>query len=40
VHTLSDVIAARNANLSGVFIGRALYERTIDLKAILESNVS
>jgi phosphoribosylformimino-5-aminoimidazole carboxamide ribotide isomerase len=40
VHTLRDVIAARNANLSGVIIGRALYDGTIDLKAILESNVS
>jgi phosphoribosylformimino-5-aminoimidazole carboxamide ribotide isomerase len=30
VHTLADVIAARNANLAGVIIGRALYEGTID----------
>lgn len=36
VHTLSDVIAARDANLSGVIIGRALYEGTIDLKEALE----
>jgi phosphoribosylformimino-5-aminoimidazole carboxamide ribotide isomerase len=32
VHTLQDVIAAREANLAGVIIGRALYEGTIDLK--------
>ena len=35
VHTINDVTAARNANLSGVIIGRALYEGTIDLKAAL-----
>jgi phosphoribosylformimino-5-aminoimidazole carboxamide ribotide isomerase len=35
VHTLDDVIAARNANLAGVIIGRALYEGTIDLKETL-----
>ena len=29
VHNLSDVIAARDANLAGVIIGRALYEGTI-----------
>jgi phosphoribosylformimino-5-aminoimidazole carboxamide ribotide isomerase len=40
VHTLIDVIAARDANLSGVIIGRALYEGTIELKEALESNVS
>jgi phosphoribosylformimino-5-aminoimidazole carboxamide ribotide isomerase len=40
VHTLDDVIAAREANLAGVVIGRALYEGTIDLKEALESNVS
>lgn len=32
VHTIDDVIAAGAANLSGVIIGRALYEGTIDLK--------
>ncbi len=32
VHTLDDVTAARDANLSGAVIGRALYEGTIDLK--------
>jgi phosphoribosylformimino-5-aminoimidazole carboxamide ribotide isomerase len=35
VHTLNDITAAREANLSGVIIGRALYEGTIDLKAAL-----
>ena len=40
VHTLDDVIAAREANLAGVIIGRALYEGTIDLKVALESKVS
>jgi phosphoribosylformimino-5-aminoimidazole carboxamide ribotide isomerase len=35
VQTIDDVIAAREANLSGVIIGRALYEGTIDLKAAL-----
>lgn len=35
VHTLDDVTAAREANLSGVIIGRALYEGTIDLKDAL-----
>lgn len=37
VQTLIDVIAARDANLAGVIIGRALYEGTIDLKEALES---
>ena len=40
VHTVADVIAARNANLAGVIIGRALYEGTIDLKSALESKVA
>ncbi len=35
VHALEDVMAARNANLAGVIIGRALYEGTIDLKEAL-----
>lgn len=35
VQTLDDVVAARDANLAGVIIGRALYEGTIDLKEIL-----
>ena len=36
VHTLEDVIAARQANLAGVIIGRALYEATIDLREALQ----
>jgi len=36
VHILEDVIAARDASLSGVIIGRALYEGTIDLKEALK----
>jgi len=40
VNTLEDVNAARRANLSGVIIGRALYEGTIDLKEALESKAS
>ncbi len=36
VHTIEDVMAARDANLSGVIIGRALYEGTIDLKETLK----
>jgi phosphoribosylformimino-5-aminoimidazole carboxamide ribotide isomerase len=35
VHTMDDVLAARNAKLGGVIIGRALYEGTIDLKEML-----
>lgn len=40
VHTLADVLAAREAELTGVIIGRALYEGTIDLKEALETKVS
>ena len=42
VYTLDDVTAARDANLSGVIIGRALYEGTINLKEALrgEGNAS
>jgi phosphoribosylformimino-5-aminoimidazole carboxamide ribotide isomerase len=39
VHTLEDVIAARDAGLSGAIVGRALYEGTIDLKRALENSV-
>jgi phosphoribosylformimino-5-aminoimidazole carboxamide ribotide isomerase len=35
VHTLDDVVAAREAKLAGVIIGRALYEGTVDLKEAL-----
>ena len=31
VHTIEDVIAAKDAGLAGCIIGRALYEGTIDL---------
>ena len=40
VHALKDVLAARDANLSGVIIGRGLYEGTIKLKEALESKAS
>jgi phosphoribosylformimino-5-aminoimidazole carboxamide ribotide isomerase len=40
VHTLKDVLAAREAKLSGVIIGRALYEGTLELKEALESRVT
>jgi phosphoribosylformimino-5-aminoimidazole carboxamide ribotide isomerase len=36
VHTLEDVMAARRANLSGVIVGRAIYEGTLDLKIALQ----
>lgn len=36
VHTLEDVMAARNANLAGVIVGRAIYEGTLDLKTALQ----
>jgi phosphoribosylformimino-5-aminoimidazole carboxamide ribotide isomerase len=39
VSTLDDVIAARNANLAGVIIGRALYEGNLDLKEALGNSV-
>ena len=35
VHTLEDVIAARDAKLAGVIVGRAIYEGTLDLKEAL-----
>ena len=38
VHTLDDVIAARDANLAGVIIGRALYEGTIELADCLRQS--
>ena len=42
VHTLDDVMAAKEAGLAGVIVGRALYEGTLDLKVALEevTNVS
>jgi phosphoribosylformimino-5-aminoimidazole carboxamide ribotide isomerase len=36
VHTLEDAIAARDAALAGVIIGRAIYEGTLDLKIALQ----
>jgi len=36
MHTIDDVMAARDANLAGVIIGRALYEQTIDLGRALQ----
>jgi phosphoribosylformimino-5-aminoimidazole carboxamide ribotide isomerase len=39
VHTLDDVIAARDANLAGVIIGRAIYDGTLDLKEALKNSV-
>jgi len=36
VHTLDDVIAAKDARLAGVIVGRALYEGTLDLERALQ----
>lgn len=36
VHTLEDVITARDANVAGVIIGRALYEGMINLEDALK----
>lgn len=36
VHTIEDVIAAREAGLAGTVVGRALYEGTIDLGKALK----
>lgn len=36
VHTMDDVIAAKDAGLAGTIIGRALYEGTIDLKEAID----
>jgi len=36
VHTIEDVIAAHDANLAGVIIGRALYDGMVDLKRALQ----
>jgi len=35
VHTIDDVLAARDAKLSGVIVGRALYDGTVDLNEAL-----
>lgn len=36
VHTLDDVIAAKDAGLAGCIIGRALYDGVVDLKEALQ----
>ena len=36
VHKLEDVMAAYDADLSGVIVGRAIYEGTLDLKIALQ----
>jgi len=36
VHTMDDVIAAKEAGLAGSIIGRALYDGTVDLKRALQ----
>lgn len=36
VHTIDDVIAARDAGLAGCIIGRALYDGTVDLGRALQ----
>jgi len=39
VHTLDDVMAAKDAGLAGVIVGRALYEGTLDLKEAIANSV-
>lgn len=36
VHTIDDVIAAKDAGLAGCIIGRALYDGTVDLEKTLQ----
>jgi len=36
VHTMDDVIAAKDAGLAGCIIGRALYDGTVDLGKALQ----
>ena len=36
VHTIDDVLAAKDAGLAGVIIGRALYDGTVDLGKALQ----
>jgi len=36
VHTMDDVLAAKEAGLAGTIIGRALYDGTVDLKSALQ----
>ena len=35
VHTIADVLAARDAKLAGVIVGRAIYEGSLDLQEAL-----
>jgi phosphoribosylformimino-5-aminoimidazole carboxamide ribotide isomerase len=39
VHTLDDVIAAKDAGLAGCIIGRALYDGTVDLEEAIATSV-
>ncbi len=39
VHTIVDVIAAKDAGLAGCIIGRALYDGTVDLKEAIANSV-
>jgi phosphoribosylformimino-5-aminoimidazole carboxamide ribotide isomerase len=36
VHTLEDVLAAHDANLAGVIVGRAIYDGSLDLKEAID----
>jgi len=37
VHTIEDVVAARDAGLAGTIVGRALYDGTVDLKTAIQT---
>lgn len=39
VHTIENVIAAKDAGLAGCIIGRALYDGTVDLKEAIANSV-
>lgn len=39
VHTIEDVMAAKDSGLAGCIIGRALYDGTVDLKEALSTSV-
>lgn len=39
VHTIEDVIAAKDAGLAGCIIGRALYDGTVDLEDAIATSV-
>ncbi len=36
VHTIEDIVAAKDSGLAGVIVGRALYEGTLDLEKALK----